>query len=78
MVCDATRLEKSTTYCLQVARECAQAQKPFLVLLNMMDVIESDGLDMDVQGLSKALGCTLCFQSVHAPVKVYRKWKLCL
>ena len=56
MVCDATRLEKSSTYCLQVARECAQAQKPFLVLLNMMDVIESDGLDMDVQGLSKALG----------------------
>jgi ferrous iron transport protein B len=56
MVCDATRLEKSTTYCLQVARECAQAQKPFLVLLNMMDVIESDGLDMDVEGLSKALG----------------------
>ena len=56
MVCDATRLEKSATYCLQVARECAQAQKPFLVLLNMMDVIESDGLDMDVQGLSKALG----------------------
>ena len=56
MVCDATRLEKSATYCLQVARECAQAQKPFLVLLNMMDVIESDGLDMDVQGLSMALG----------------------
>jgi ferrous iron transport protein B len=56
MVCDATRLEKSATYCLQVARECAQAHKPFLVLLNMMDVIESDGLDMDVQGLSKALG----------------------
>lgn len=56
MVCDATRLEKSATYCLQVARECAQAHKPFLVLLNMMDVVESDGLDMDVQGLSKALG----------------------
>lgn len=56
MVCDATRLEKSATYCLQVARECAKAHKPFLVLLNMMDVIESDGLDMDVQGLSKALG----------------------
>ena len=56
MVCDATRLEKSATYCLQVARECAKAHKPLLVLLNMMDVIESDGLDMDVQGLSKALG----------------------
>ena len=56
MVCDATRLEKSATYCLQVARECAQAHKPFLVLLNMMDLVESDGLDMDVQGLSKALG----------------------
>jgi len=56
MVWDATRLEKGATYCLQVARECAQAGKPLVVLLNMMDVIESDGLDVDVSGLSKALG----------------------
>jgi len=56
MVWDATRLEKGATYCLQVARECAQSGKPLVVLLNMMDVIENDGLDMDVSGLSKALG----------------------
>ena len=56
MVWDATRLEKGATYCLQVARECARVGKSFVVLLNMMDVIESDGLDMDVPGLSKALG----------------------
>ena len=56
MVWDATRLEKGATYCLQVARECARVGKSFVVLLNMMDVIENDGLDMDVPGLSKALG----------------------
>ena len=56
MVWDATRLEKGATYCLQVARECAQAGKSLVVLLNMMDVIERDGLDMDVAGLSKAMG----------------------
>ena len=56
MVWDATRLEKGATYCLQVARECAQAEKPFIVLLNMMDVIKNDRLDMDVEGLSQALG----------------------
>ena len=56
MVWDATRLEKGATYCLQVARACAQAGKPFVVLLNMFDIIESDGLDIDVAGLSKVLG----------------------
>ena len=31
MVLDATRLEKGLTYCLQVAREAAQAGKSFVV-----------------------------------------------
>ena len=56
MVLDATRLEKGLTYCLQVAREAATAGKPFVVLLNMMDLIESDDLELDVSGLSAALG----------------------
>lgn len=56
MVLDATRLEKGLTYCLQVAREAAVAGKSFVVLLNMMDLIETDGLDLDVSGLSAALG----------------------
>lgn len=56
MVLDATRLEKGVTYCLQVARACARAGKPFVVLLNMMDVIASAGLDMDVEALSRAIG----------------------
>lgn len=56
MVLDATRLEKGLTYCLQVAREAAISEKPFVVLLNMMDLIESDDLELDVSGLSTALG----------------------
>ena len=56
MVLDATRLEKGLTYCLQVAREAAISEKPFVVLLNMMDLIESDDLELDVSGLSAALG----------------------
>ena len=56
MVLDATRLEKGVTYCLQVARACAQAGKPFVVLLNMMDIIVTGRLDMDVEGLSSAIG----------------------
>ena len=56
MVLDATRLEKGLTYCLQVARDAAIAGKAFVVFLNMMDLIESDALELDVSGLSAALG----------------------
>ncbi len=59
MVLDATRLEKGLTYCLQVAREAAQAGKSFVVLLNMMDLIESDSLELDVSGLGTALGVSI-------------------
>ena len=56
MVLDATRLEKGLTYCLQVGREAAIAGKSFVVFLNMMDLVERDGLELDVSGLSAALG----------------------
>ena len=56
MVLDATRLEKGLTYCLQVAREAARSKKTFIVLLNMMDIIENDDLELDIAGLQAALG----------------------
>lgn len=56
MVLDATRLEKGLTYCLQVAREAARSKKAFIVLLNMMDIIENDDLELDIAGLQAALG----------------------
>ena len=56
MVLDATRLEKGLTYCLQVARDAAVAGKAFVVFLNMMDLIESNALELDVSGLSATLG----------------------
>ena len=39
-----------------MAREAAIVGKAFVVFLNMMDLIESDGLELDVSGLSAALG----------------------
>ena len=45
MVLDATRLEKGLTYCLQGARDAANAGKPFVVFLNMMDLIEGNALE---------------------------------
>ena len=77
MVWDATRLEKGATYCLQVARECARVGKPFVVLLNMMDVTESDGLDIDVPGLSNALGVPVLPVSARTGAGLARQ-KLCL
>lgn len=56
MVLDATRLEKGLTYCLQVAREAARSKKPFLVLLNMMDILEHNELALDLDGLRASLG----------------------
>ena len=56
MLLDATRLEKGLTYCLQVARDAAIAGKSFVVFFNVMDPIESAALELDVSGLSAALG----------------------
>ena len=50
MVLDATRLKKGLTYCLQVGRDAAIAGKAFVVFLNMMDLIESNALELDVSG----------------------------
>jgi ferrous iron transport protein B len=54
-VIDATRLEKSLYYTLQVIRDCERHGKPVKVLANMIDVLEGHQLEFDAAGLSAAL-----------------------
>jgi ferrous iron transport protein B len=54
-VIDATRLEKSLYFTLQVIRDCERHSKRVTVLANMIDVLDKHGLDFDVEGLSEAL-----------------------
>ena len=49
---DATRLEKSLYFTLQVIRECARHGKQVLVLANMMDVLEKHAITVDLAGLA--------------------------
>ena len=55
-VADATRLQKSLHFILQVIRECERCRKPVTVLANMADVIRDNGLSFDSAGLADALG----------------------
>ena len=52
---DATRLEKSLYFTLQVIRDCERHGKPVTVLANMIDVLDSHGLSLDVAELGAAL-----------------------
>lgn len=52
---DATRLEKSLYFTLQVIRDCERHGKPVTVLANMIDVLDKHGLELDVEGLSATL-----------------------
>jgi ferrous iron transport protein B len=54
-VIDATRLEKSLYFTLQVIRECARHHKPVTVLANMIDVLDSHKLSLDVAQLAVAV-----------------------
>ena len=53
---DATRLEKSLYFTLQVIRDCQRHGKRITVLANMIDVLDRHGLAFDTQGLSDAIG----------------------
>ena len=58
---DATRLEKSLYFALQVVRECARAGKPVVILANMADVLEQHGMRIDTEGLGAEIGApVLC------------------
>jgi ferrous iron transport protein B len=54
-VVDATRLEKSLYFTLQVIRECARHGKQVTVLANMIDVLDSHKLSLDTEALGVAL-----------------------
>jgi len=53
---DATRLEKSLYFTLQVIRDCQRHGKRVTVLANMIDVLDRHDLQFDNEGLSAALG----------------------
>ena len=53
---DATRLEKSLYFTLQVIRECARHGKPVVVLANMTDVLDKHHLSIDTEGLARDIG----------------------
>jgi len=53
---DITRLEKSLYLALQVVRECTRHGKPVIVVANLMDVLEKHRLELDLAGLSQAIG----------------------
>lgn len=54
-VIDATRLEKSLYFTLQVIRDCERHGKPVTVLANMVDVLDNHKLVLDFAALAKEL-----------------------
>lgn len=54
-VIDATRLEKSLYFTLQVIRDCERHGKRVTVLANMIDVLDSHNLTLEVEELAAAL-----------------------
>jgi ferrous iron transport protein B len=52
---DATRLEKSLYFTLQVIRECERHGKQVLVLANMMDVLDKHNITVDLEGLAREI-----------------------
>ena len=54
-VVDTTRLEKGLIFALQVINACAEHNKPVLIAANMVDVLNSHGMTMDLDGLAAAL-----------------------
>ena len=64
-VVDATRLEKSLYFTLQVTRECQRQGKPITVLANMADVIKNNDLTFDADGLSREIGAPVLMVSAR-------------
>ena len=58
-IIDATRLEKSLYFTLQVIRDCERHGKRVTVLANMIDVLAAHDLTLDVDGLATALHTTV-------------------
>ncbi len=69
-VVDATRLEKSLYFTLQVIRECQQRGKAVTVLGNMADVLQSNDLTLDHAGLSEAIGAPVLMISARQGIGI--------
>ena len=64
-VIDATRLEKSLFFCLQVIRACQQVGRAVTVVANMSDILQRHHLTMNASGLSEALGVPVIMASAR-------------
>lgn len=64
-VVDATRLEKSLYFTLQVIRDCQRHGKPITVLANMADVLSSNALEFDAEGLQQEVGAPILMVSAR-------------
>ena len=64
-VIDATRLEKSLFFCLQVIRACQQVGRAVTVVANISDILQRHRLTMNASGLSEALGVPVILASAR-------------
>ena len=64
-VVDATRLEKSLFFCLQVVRECRGRGKAVSVLANMGDILARHNLEIDAKGLAADIGASVLIVSAR-------------
>ena len=64
-IVDATRLEKSLFFCLQVVEACQCQGRPVTVVANMGDILKRHGLSIDAEGLSQAIGAPVLVASAR-------------
>lgn len=64
-IVDATRLEKSLFFCLQVVHACQRQGRPVSVVANMGDILRRHGLSIDAEGLSQAIGAPVMVASAR-------------
>ena len=64
-IVDATRLEKSLFFCLQVVDACQRQGRPVTVVANMGDILKRHGLSIDAEGLSQAIGAPVLVASAR-------------
>ena len=64
-IVDATRLEKSLFFCLQVVDACQRQGRPVTVVANMGDILKRHGLSIDAEGLSEAIGAPVLVASAR-------------
>ena len=64
-IVDATRLEKSLFFCLQLVEACHRQGRPVTVVANMGDILNRHGLSIDAEGLSEAIGAPVLVASAR-------------